>query len=185
MIPKQNFYNFFQPLILASWALNNTVTVPTVYWAYPNAPEPLSPAFSIRATLTATPDHSHLGDVDDNGNQTVSDNSEATITITGVGKGTYAALEDLATSCRKQSAIRAAATQGIALIDRPRITDVTGLLNRIQAEERGQLTVSVRFVNTVSDNVGWIDTVNMQGTFEGGIQPSQVQDMTVDLDTTP
>lgn len=184
MIPKQAFFNYLSPLILGAWTAGGNAGTPPVIWAIPNAPEPLAPAFILRATLTKTPDQSCLGDVDDDGNQTVNDQAEATVTITCVGPGTIAVLEDIATSCRKPSIIRLATTQGIALVDRPRVTDVSGLLNRIQMEERGQLVTTIRFVNTVTDNVGWIEEVNMQGTYTDSLQPGNVQDITVNI-TTP
>lgn len=183
MIPKQAFFDYFKPLILAAWALTDNTVTPLIIWANPNAPEPKAPCFVLRATLTATPDHSQVSDVDENGVQTVADQALATVTITGVGPNTYAALEDVATSCRKPSAVANALALNIALVDRPRITDITGLLNRIQMEERGQLSTTVRFVNTVSDNVGLIETVNMEGTFDGSLSPGATQDITVVLPT--
>lgn len=183
MIPKQAFFNYFSPLILGAWAAGGNAGTPKIIWANPNAPEPLAPCFVLRATLTKTPDHAMLGDVDANGNQTINDQAEASVTVTAVGKGTLPVLEDIATSCRKPSVIAVATAQGLALVDRPRITDVSGMLNAIQIEERGQLVTTVRFVNTVSDNVGLIETVNAQGTYTGGVLSGEVQDLTVTINT--
>lgn len=185
MIPKQAFFDYFKPLILSAWALTDPTVTPLIIWANPNAPEPPAPCFVLRATLTNTSAHSQVSDVDAQGMQTVSDQAEATVTVTGVGVNTYAALEDVATSCRKPSSVALALSLDLALIDRPRVTDVTGLLNQIQMEERGVLSTTVRFVNTVSDNVGLIETVNMEGTFTGSIQEGATQDITVVLNTTP
>lgn len=185
MIPRQVFFGFFKPLILQAWALTNTTVTPTIALARPNVGEPPSPAFIINFTTARNADNSNIGAVDADGNVTVSDQPEVTVTITGIGTGTMDALEDLATGMRRPNTTWAAQRLNIAVIDRPHVVDVSKLINPVNFEERGVLSVNMRYVNSVVDNVGIINTVDIEGEYTGAVKEDFTQDFNLDVTYVP
>jgi hypothetical protein len=185
MIPRQVLFGFFKPLILQAWALTNSSVTPTVALARPNVGEPPAPAFIINFSTARNPDNSNISTVDEDGDVTVSDQAETTVTITGIGIGAMDALEDLATGMRRPTTTWAAQRLNVAVIDRPHIVDVSKLVNPVNYEERGTLSVNMRFVNSVVDNVGIIETVNLEGEYTGASKEDFTQDFSLDVKYVP
>lgn len=185
MIPRQTFFSFFKPLILQAWALTNPTVTPTVALARPNVGEPPSPAFVINFTTARNADNSNISAVDENGDVIVSDQPETTVTITGIGEGAMDALEDLATGMRRPNTTWAAQRLNISVIDRPHVVDVSKLVNPVNFQERGVLSVNMRYVNSVVDNVGIIETVDLTGDYTGAVKEDFTQEFTLDVTYVP
>ena len=145
-----------------------------------NGPKPDVPYFTYRLDgfldeaedFVSTPDAI-------SGDLTITGNRALTVELQGYGPGVTQKLRDLKTSTRKPSVLAAFLLEGLIVVDRLGITNLTGL-DQSEFEERALFEMLMRTDSVVVDANSVIENVNGTGTLKNPPNP----DLTIDLEVT-
>lgn len=155
MTLKTDLYALYDPLITE-----------TVIWADGNSPRPALPyvAMKIMGIRRINGDwKSESIGVD--GLQTVKGDREFTLNIQRFGNDSVEALDLLANKLRLTTNIEKFNTAKLPIVDAEDVVDVAALLDKAQIEPRASLDVFMRMKSVLTDQVGYIDTVEIETVY--------------------
>lgn len=143
------------------WASVNS-PIPVIF-ADENGVRPDTKYITIKI-ITSTPvGHPHLGDVDNNGDRDVLQNENFVLELNSFYKGSNDDLQILKDSLKKDAVMQSLADNEIVIRDENgSITDISTLLDDTTIEKRYLYEIRFSFCQTVSENVSYIGTVDIQ-----------------------
>ena len=86
------------------------------------------------------------------------------------GTDACAALQNLVNAFDRQPIIDKLKANDIAIVSAESVQDISALLDNTVWETRASVDITIRFTNTVSDDVGYIDTVKIDGKTSGTVK---------------
>ena len=147
---------------LYNWAIANIPSGMPVIWLYPNAPRPTIDYFSLYiSTVTQVGWDYNQDPLSDAGSGEFVGDREFTLQCQAYGGDPLTVLETLRTSLQKQTVLDSLRANGIVFFNWNPISDVTELVDS-RYEQRGTFDVFFRMANVYSDNLGVIDTVEIE-----------------------
>jgi hypothetical protein len=162
-------------MIPALWELLNYSLAPlnlkNIVWGYQNGPRTEKPYAMVTYTSTRVPDHEIYGQIDDNGVRINSGWRRAVVTIQFYcgqmesHSNASRAVSLLAT----ESSIAKQVELDVAIGHRIMLEHVPALLNESQYEDRAIYQFAFYYTENVPDDVGRIETVILDGTYQGGM----------------
>ncbi|MDB5849793.1 MAG: Phage-related protein [Rhodoferax sp.] len=154
-----------------------------VVWAEQDAPQPVKPFMALRLGTSTGPEHEIYEPVDEAGFQLVRSHREVVLEIQCYGVGAVDLLETLKQRLRWQTTIDVATRLNLAVLDHGGVQNITALLDTAFHEPRGMLEIGIRRLQASTDDVGLIETVNIDGTITGGVSTSIPAHVTVEIIT--
>ena len=147
----------------------------TVIWMDQNAPRPALPYCAMKIMSVRQKNRDHYSDVDDSGIQTVAGDREFTLNIQryqayGVD-GVTGKLQAIADKLRLISVIDKFKSKGLVAFNAAQVQDISALLDKTQIEKRASLDIFIRYRSVQTDDVGLIETANIQGQDDGVNSP--------------
>lgn len=135
----------------------------TVIWADGNSPRPALPyvAMKVMGIRRINGDWKSES-VGLDGLQTVKGDREFTLNIQRYGTDSVEALSTLADKLRLTTNIDKFNNAKLPVIDAEDVVDVAALLDKSQIEPRASLDVFMRMKSSLTDNAGYIDTVEIE-----------------------
>lgn len=144
------------------------LTGATVIWMNGNAPRPPLPYIAIKISPARRIKKDYYSDVDANGIQTVIGDREFTLSIQSFGEESPVSyLHDLADKLQLVSVGDRFRAQGMAIRDSHPAMDISALLSATKIEKRANLDVIIGYRSVQTDNVGIIETANIEGRDNG------------------
>jgi len=145
------------------FALYDPLITETLIFSDSNAPRPALPyvAMKVMGIRRINGDWKSES-VGSNGLQTVKGDREFTLNIQRFGTDSVEALSTLADKLRLTTNIEKFNTAKLPIIDAEDVVDVAALLDKSQIEPRASLDVFMRMKSSLTDNVGYIDTVEIE-----------------------
>ena len=139
----------------------------TVIWTGQNAPRPDYPYWTIalHSSNRVGSDWQSQG-VNGSGEEEVFGTRDATLAMQRYGKGSEEKAMDLRDNISRQSVIDMAIAKNIAIYDAGPVNDTTIKLNSGTLEPRASVDLMIRFGTSLLDNVGAIETVSFDGTYQ-------------------
>lgn len=139
-----------------------------VIWLDQNKPRPALPYSGIKIISRKRIMRDHYSNPDDNGIQTVQGDREFTLSVQTYG---YDAptdpLENAANKLQLETVRDKFQAKGLVAFDIGAIQDISALLDKTQIEKRANLDIFFRTKINQTDNVGLIETVNVEGRDNG------------------
>lgn len=160
MTLESDLYDVIQPLIGG-----------TVIWMDQSAPRPALPYTAMKVMSRRRVKRDHYDNPDDEGFQRVQGDREFTLSIqryqaygpdsvTGI-------LESLSDKLLLQTVNDKFFAKGLVAFNVGPVLDISALLDKTQIEKRASLDIYMRHAVTQMDNVGIIETVNIEGRDDG------------------
>jgi len=170
---ETDIYELFQPLVGG-----------TLIFMDQNAPRPALPYTAMKVTSRRMVNRDHYSDPDVNGIQDVVGDREFTVNLQryqayGPDSVTQT-LETVAEKLRLNTVIDKFQKKGMIAFDATAVTDISALLDKSQIEKRASMDVFVRYKSRQADNVGIIETANIEST--GTNTPGQNSSGAWDID---
>ncbi|WP_454691131.1 phage neck terminator protein [Achromobacter aloeverae] len=142
-----------------------------VIFSNENGPRPAPPYITL-AVRWASAGSRHLAPPDDDGGQLVYSHRDATVELQAFGAAAYEALDELGERLGHPVFADMAVLLNIAVFDRGRVQSLPAERDGARFEARGVLELSIRYTVGVTENVGLIETVEVQQLpTDGGAQP--------------
>lgn len=139
-----------------------------VIWMNENAPRPALPYLAIRISPARRVGKDWYSDVSDSGLQTVIGDREFTLSIQAFGEESPVSyLQDLADRLQLISVGDRFRAEGMAIRDSNPVLDISALLSATKIEKRANLDVILGYRSIQTDNVGVIETANIEGRDNG------------------
>lgn len=139
-----------------------------VIWMNENAPRPVLPYLAIRVSPARRINKDRYSDVDTNGIQTVVGDREFTLSVQAFGyESPVSYLQDFADKLQLITSNDRFRAQGMALRDTSTVMDISALLSNTKYEKRANLDLTVGYRSVQTDNVGVIETANIEGRDNG------------------
>lgn len=152
----------------------------TLVYADQNAPRPALPYWTMRLQTQRKLGRDQLGQgVDANGNQKVSGVREGTVQIQCIGAGAASKCADLRDNLSKTTVIEKWSLAKIPVFNIGDVLNVPYQLDGAQLEPRASLDIFIRFGTSLLDNVGAIDTVDVNAQFDS--KPDLAETITIVL----
>lgn len=150
------------------YTLVTQLTGATVIWMNENAPRPPLPYVAIKVSPARRIGKDWYSPVNDMGLQTVIGDREFTLSIQVFGaESPVSYLQDVADKLQLISAGDKIRAQEMALRDVKPVMDISALLSNTKIEKRANLDVILGYRSIQTDNVGIIDTANIEGRDNG------------------
>lgn len=148
------------------FALYDPLITETVIWADGNSPRPALPyvAMKVMGIRRINGDH-YSESIGVDGLQTVKGDREFTLNIQRFGTDSVEALDLLANKLRLTTNIEKFNTAKLPIVDAEDVVDVAALLDKAQIEPRASLDVFMRLKSSLTDQVGYIDTVEIETVY--------------------
>ena len=154
MALDSDIFNLLQPIISG-----------TVIFADQNSPRPALPYSTIKIGSFRRVNKDHYGDPDNSGIQTVLGDRELTVTIQNLGRTDCVNfLNDVASKLQLTTNIDKFMAKKIACFNTGQALDVSAVINNTTIEKRANLDIFLRVKSSITDNVGIIDTVNIEAS---------------------
>jgi hypothetical protein len=156
----------------------------TVVFADQNAPRPALPYWTIKiSTQRGIGIDGTSQGVDVSGNITIKGVREATVHVQRIGPGAIEGVADLRDNLAKVTIHEQWQVADMAIYDISDVQDIPFPLDNSQLEPRAVLDVFVRFGTTLLDNVGIIETLDIDGNYitNAEIDPNLAQEIPVVL----
>jgi hypothetical protein len=135
----------------------------TLIWADGNSPRPALPYVAMKVMgIRRINGDWRSESVGSDGLQTVKGDREFTLNIQRFGTDSVESLSTLADKLRLTTNIEKFNTAKLPIIDAEDVVDVAALLDNSQIEPRASLDVFLRLKSSLTDNVGYIDTVEIE-----------------------
>lgn len=131
----------------------------------PNAPRPALPYLLLKIDSFVQIGEDCISPPNNEGECTISGSREFTLSINAYGDEGFAGLLLLRDSLQKPSVQMALNADGLVFVDHHGVKDLTTLLNT-SFEQRAQMDVLFRVGNLIVDTVGYIETVEITGTYK-------------------
>ena len=150
---ETDLYDLFNPIITG-----------TVIWADLNKPRPALPYSSIKINSLRFINQDHYSDASALGIQTVTGDREFTLSIQNFGKSDCVTfLNGVIGKLKLNSNIDKFMAKKIVPFNNGGVTDLSALVDNTNIEKRASVDVFCRIKSSITDNVGIIDTVNVEG----------------------
>lgn len=150
---KTDLYGLIDPLL-----------TDTLIWLDQNAPRPALPYVGMKITPYRAINYDNYGDPDANGIAKITGQREFTLSIQRYGNDSVTVLQDLMNNMRKITTQDAFVVKGIAIADTAMpVTDISIALDGVKFEPRAAVDFRFRIRSEILDDVGLIETVNVQG----------------------
>jgi len=146
------------------WALVQPIIGGVVIWADQNAPRPPLPYSTMRLSTVPSVGTPHYSDPDANGIQTVLAIREGVLQVQRFGPDSVDALATFSDKILTQTNLNKFSAQKIAVFSLSTVTDVALLLNDLATEPRASVELSLRWVSDLTDDVGLIEAVDVNGS---------------------
>lgn len=148
------------------FALFDPLITETLIWADGNAPRPALPYVTMKVMgIRRVNGDWRSESISSNGLQTVKGDREFTLNIQRFGTESVGALSTLADKLRLTTNIEKFNTAKLPIIDAEDVVDVAALLDKAQIEPRASLDIFMRMKSSLTDNVGYIDTVEIETVY--------------------
>lgn len=95
------------------------------------------------------------------------------------GTDACAALQNLINAFDRQTIIDQLKTSDIAIVSAEPVQDISALLDNTVWETRASVDITIRFTSTVSDDVGYVDKVEITGKTSDSV--TTIPDMNIDV----
>lgn len=139
-----------------------------VIWVNENAPRPPLPYLAIKVSPARRVGKDWYSDVSDEGLQTVIGDREFTFSIQSFGhESPVSYLQDLADKLQLISVGDKFRAAGMAIRDSKPAMDISALLSNTKMEKRANLDLILGYRSIQTDNVGVIETANIEGRDNG------------------
>lgn len=148
------------------FALFDPLITEAVIWSDSNSPRPALPyvAMKVMGIRRVNSDwYSESIGVD--GLQKVKGDREFTLNIQRFGTTSVEALSSLADRLRLTTIIEKFNTAKLPIVTAEDVVDVAALLDKAQIEPRASLDIFIRMKSSLTDNVGYIDTVEIETVY--------------------
>jgi len=143
--------------------LFRSLTTEEVILADQNKPRPALPYSAIKVIgMRRVKGDWYSEDIGANGLQTVKGDREFTLSIQRFGTDSVEALDTLANKLRLTTIIDKFNNAKLPIVSADDVVDVAALLDKSQIEPRASLDVFMRLKSSLTDNVGYIDTVEIE-----------------------
>lgn len=162
---------------LYTWADSIVNPIPVILYQ-PNAPRPSLPYVTLYLNSIVSIGDDYLPRPDSAGDITLVGDRDFTVQVQAYGDNALTILENLRTSLQKPSVLDTLRANGIVFVNSLAINDITALLDT-EWEPRGSMDVLFRIAQTDSDNLGVIETVELEEIFSNG--QSVVYDETITI----
>lgn len=163
MTLKTDLYTLMQPIIGG-----------TVIWMDQNTPRPALPYSAMKVTSMTRVGFDHYSDAPA-GVQTVKGDREFVLNVQRFGPDSVEALQAVADKLRLTTNIDKFIKAKLPVIDAESVTDVAALLDQTKIEPRASLDVRLRLKSSLTDNVGYIDTVVIDADIGGTTTVIEIQ----------
>lgn len=150
---KTNIYNIVAPLFAPD----------VVLWADQTTPRPKLPFVTLRISMITEKGREYYGVVDNAGMQPVEGIRECTLEVQRFGIESVNSIQTFADKMRLMSNVEKFSKLNMSCYDLSPVTDVAELLNGLSIEPRALVELNLRFASSLNDNVGIIDTTNING----------------------
>jgi len=145
------------------FALYDPLITETLIFADSNAPRPALPYVAMKVMgIRRVNGDWRSESISSNGLQTVKGDREFTLNIQRFGTESVEALSLLADKMRLTTNTEKFNTAKLPIIDAEDVVDVAALLDKAQIEPRASLDIFLRLKSSLTDNVGYIDTVEIE-----------------------
>ena len=144
----------------------------SIVYANQNAPRETKPYCAIKLHGNSGTDHSELFPQDGNDDRDVAENQIATIELNFYGPSAISEAIRVRNRLQFETMLDAFYAGNMALIDRGQVTNLTVLLNNSQYEQRAMFECRVGWRSVETENVGRIESVDMQGVLSLGDAPN-------------
>lgn len=167
---------------LYDWAVDNLPTDTPVIYLYPNAPRPTVDYISLLLSSFNQIGWDYTQDpLDDSGVAELVGDREFILQVQGYGGDPMSLLEGLRTSLQKQTVLDSLRANGIVFVSWFPISDITALIDS-RFEKRASMDVKFRLAQVYSDDLGVINTVELEEIFENA-QGNVLIDETIQIPT--
>lgn len=152
MTLKTELYALFDPLISEK-----------LIWADGNAPRPALPYATMKVMgMRRVKGDWYSESIGLDSLQKVKGDREFTLSIQRFGADSVEALDTLANKLRLTTVIDKFNNAKLPIVDAEDVVDVAALLDKAQIEPRASLDVFMRMKSSLTDQVGYIDTVEIE-----------------------
>lgn len=150
--------------LLHTWTV--TYTGITVIWSNDNGPKPDLPYIALRRSSLVPIGEEYLSKPDSNGKAKISGNRDLVVFYQCFGSNAMGILENLWTTRQIPTSQEFLQTEGVSLIDRLAMNNITGL-NDTEYEERAAMDLLFRFASQRVDvALGLIEDVVINGEYK-------------------
>lgn len=150
-----------------NWAEANTTAL--VIFADQNAPRPDELYVTLKITGISNIGHREYDEPDNiTEERTVKYEDEITVSIQAYGSGALGVIQDLKESLKKESVIISLDDDNIAKRRDEPMTNLSTLIDNV-IEERWGFDVTFGLANTITENVGIIETIEYTETFNSPV----------------
>jgi hypothetical protein len=157
MVVRTNLYN---------WAVANIPNGMPVIYLYPNAPRPTVDYISLYISSVNQIGWDWTQDpLNTSGDSAMVGDREFTLQVQAYGGDPITVMQNLRTSLQKQSVLDSLRVNGIVFVNWFPINDVTDLIDS-RYEQRASMDILFRIADVYTDNLGVIETVELQEVFE-------------------
>lgn len=154
MTIASDIYTLLQPIIGGS-----------VIFADQNAPRPALPYTTLKLSGFRRVNKDHYGDPNNSGIQTVKGDREFTVNIQHYGtQDAESLLNDVAGKLQLTTNIDKFMAKKISCFNTGVVNDLSTVINNTMIESRASLDIFCRVKSNMTDNVGIIDTVNIEAS---------------------
>ncbi len=151
MALKDDLYDLLQPIITG-----------TVIYADQNMPRPTLPYSTIKVSSFVRVNKDHYSDPNNAGIQTVKGDREFTVSIQNYGNADAVTfLNDVAGKLQLTTNIDKFMAKKISCFNTGTANDLSTVINNTMIESRASLDIFCRIKSSLTDNVGYIDTVTI------------------------
>lgn len=163
---------------LQAW-VTDTLNI-TAVWLNPNAPRPARPYATLQTVSRRRIGSASTGHPDATGDATITGDREVTLSVQYLGaadsndpRDGYEELQALVDSLERPSVIEALDSTGWAFIRTALLQDITAQVGT-QWEPRAVVDIEFRATATQTDQVGVVETVKSESTFNERVEPLEV-----------
>ena len=154
MTIASDIYTLLQPIIGGS-----------VIFADQNAPRPALPYTTLKLSGFRRINKDHYSDPNNSGIQTVKGDREFTVNIQHYGtQDAESLLNDVAGKLQLTTNIDKFMAKKISCFNTGVVNDLSTVINNTTIESRASLDIFCRIKSSMTDNVGYIDTVNIEAS---------------------
>jgi len=153
-----------------------------VIWQDENAPRPALPYVAMKVMSQRFVKQDHYANPDANGVQKVQGDRELTLNIQYLGPDSVQNLEAVVDKLRLNSVLDRFMAAKYVAFNTAQVTDIAALLDKAQIEPRASMDVFIRTKKYQDDQVGFINTANIDPTYTEGTPPDVPNPPSPDFD---
>lgn len=143
----------------------------TVIWSDENGPRPQLPYVTLKLSSKRFKNYDFYADPDADGMQEVKGDRELTLTMEYFGVDPLDALQSVVDKLRLHTIQGTFYAAGYTVFDTAQVQDISALLDGVQREQRATLDLFIRTKVTQTDDIGYIETVNIETEDDSPIVP--------------